>query len=233
MGQYSFLTAKLAFEVDEPKRDFVKKKENVLTVFDWDDTLMCTTIFRNYNRKLEGEDLENVKKFGKKVKQILLRSKQIGEVYIISNSSYSWIGYTAQQILGLNKNDFMNVSILSCRDNPKINIYDKEEWKQKAFELLINDFSQFQSIIFIGDNNVDIDYSHVLKDKFPDKNISTIKFIVCPSNIDTLNQEIIFLLIHLKEYIHNSSNVDLSSFLNKKEMDDSVISMSPSVIESN
>lgn len=213
MGQSSFLTAKVAFDSPEPKRDFSNRTdEKTLIIFDWDDTLMCSTFLAKYNRILEGEQLEKAKHLGEKVTQILMKAKRLGNVYIVSNSSYSWILHTAIKFLGMDKSIFDDIDILSCRDCKDISKYDQEEWKEVAFSKLEKNFIPYNNIILIGDSDDDVEPSYDIQRKFPEKNISSIKFICYPSSPKLMEDELDFLAENVKDFADKKYNVDLAKY---------------------
>ncbi|MCQ2817842.1 MAG: HAD family hydrolase [archaeon] len=202
-------------ETEEKNEEENKENSSEITqsgniiIFDWDDTLM-STYFVQKRKSLNQENLKKVKKLGQKVSKVLSKAKDLGTVYIVSNSSNQWISYSSSELLGLDQSVFKNIFILPLKDCPEINKFKKEDWKTKVFELLENDFKNYKNVIFIGDSEEDIKYSQSLNEKYENINSASVKFISRPLFPDVLEKEIDFLYSNLETYLNNRIKIDLN-----------------------
>ena len=174
-------------------------KKNNIFIFDWDDTLFCTTHLNqceeNYQRshslsKCEKKKIQEIESY---VDEILNKALLNGTVFIITNSSDGWIQrstklYYPELIPTLNK-----INIISARS-----LYEKkfpdnmEMWKIKAFtelpEIFDIDKTVSTNIICIGDNDIEIKCGKKLAESFNDYVLKTVKFRENPDLDELIKQ---------------------------------------------
>jgi hypothetical protein len=161
-----------------------KPKNSTVIIFDWDDTLLCTSFLLNnkcnYDDILKDPfNIEQISKLEKKVYQILYLSIQKGETYIITNAERQWINYTSKLFFPSILDLLYNIKIISARDE-NILYYpnDKRLWKINSFNkvLMEYDFQKIINIISIGDSFYEVEASKNLHHFFTNDVIKTVKF---------------------------------------------------------
>lgn len=167
------------------------KKDLDLFIFDWDDTLLCTTKLSRFgyldnNLDIKPLDMTKIQNLEKNVKSILEKAIEKGDTYIITNSESGWVEFTCKKYFPNVTHLLTKIKIISARD-----LYEKEypaeskKWKKKAFRDLsknyINVLDLPTNIICIGDSPYDLKAGKHLAKKFSNSFIKTIKFREYPS----------------------------------------------------
>merc|ERR1712129_79214 len=74
------------------------KQAQVVTIFDWDDTLLCTTHLEAVQRQYGAIPVhvrDQLAQLEKVVHQILLQAMAAGKVFIITNASEGWVQHSS------------------------------------------------------------------------------------------------------------------------------------------
>ena len=191
-----------------PKRK--RPKNNTIIIFDWDDTLLCTSFLSNYNFDIEevlkkNNNYELLYKLEKKIFEILSLSIQKGEIYIITNAEKGWVEYTSQIFFPSIIKLLNHVKIISAREENQILFpNDIRMWKINSFN---NAFRQFDhdgiiNIISIGDSFFEIEASKLLNSKFFNSFIKTVQFVQSNKIEELIDQ--IELVTYKFDFIVNS-----------------------------
>lgn len=182
-------------EEREKLKDEKTKKNNII-IFDWDDTLLCTTVlspngYFEDHLNFSKESKEKMEKLEKNVKEILELSISKGITYIITNSEPGWVKYSCCRFLPQVLPILKKVRIISSRSlYQHIFPNDSIMWKIKTFNLVYksSDRSLPSNIICIGDSNAEIQAGKNLANKFNQSSLKTIKFIDSPTIDELINQ---------------------------------------------
>ena len=175
----------------------IKQTFNSLFIFDWDDTLFCTSeisinnlLDENYiipkEKKIKFLKLEN------EVKKVLQNCIGKGKTYIITNSEPGWVQFSSKKFLPSIVGLLDKINIISARGLYENKYpYDSFMWKINAFNDIVSlyDHTLLSNIICIGDSFLEIKAGKNLSNKFTNAFIKTIKFKENPS-IDELIMEI-------------------------------------------
>ncbi|TRY53218.1 HAD-like domain containing protein [Cryptosporidium tyzzeri] len=175
--------------------------ETTLIIVDWDDTLLPTT-YLSWNRQL---DLKNTN-FGRIVADFLKKATELGQVIIITNAEPRWVYETSELYLPEILCFLRVIPICSARQFTQAGSNDLKYWKYRAFNCVIQQFSNsFQgiaNIISIGDSQWDRDAVFNVFEN--NKNIKIIpkavKFLGSPS-FEALGEEILILTSKLEEIV--------------------------------
>lgn len=173
-----------------------EKKFNNIFIFDWDDTLFCTTVLCPYgyydeDKEISDSIIEKIERLGKKVKKILIKAIEKGDTYIITNSELKWVEYSCKIFFPNVFELFKDIKIISARD-----LYSEQFpnnykiWKIKVYNDITNNYSLDlpTNIIAFGDSSYDIEATYNLKLKFPKGLIKFIKFREFPLISDLIKQ---------------------------------------------
>ena len=207
--------------VNLSSRVLTRSKKGTIFLFDWDDTLMCTSFISLKSLPLSEEEEKIVCNLGKKVSCFLQKCSEYGKIIIMTNSSKEWMKETGINFLKLDGSIFRNITIISTRDifsNKKI---DKKRWKEIAFQkLLLKLGDEVENIICASDSDRDIELFKKKSKNQKGINIATIKFKAKPSplvmikEIDYLNKNIYRIIGANKHYflVKEKENTDSFNF---------------------
>ena len=157
------------------------KKETIF-LFDWDDTLMCTSFILSKVQPLSEEEKKITSDLGLKVTIFLEECSKYGKIIILTNSSKDWMKNTSDLYLKIKEEIFQNIQIISARDLYLKNNMPKEKWKEMALnELLLKFGDKIENLICASDSENDINIFKNISKLRKEINISTIKFKSKPS----------------------------------------------------
>ena len=171
----------------------IKNEKNNLIIFDWDDTLLCTSVLSPYGYFdddiiLSNQGKEKIKKLEENVKKILELSINKSTTYIITNSEPGWVEYSCKRFLPLVYPLLSKLNIISARGLfEKIFPNNSRMWKIETFNNIFHNFNYLlpTNIICIGDSFYEIEAGKNLGKKFNNCFVKTIKFKESP-NIEEL-----------------------------------------------
>lgn len=218
----SYMDKLISKQVWSHKRQEENKKQyNSLTIFDWDDTLFCTTFLScdgEYDKDVTLSDqcLEKITQLESLVYRLLSLALNEGDVYIISNSDYDWIKYTSEKHYPNIKPLLAKIKIISARGLFEAKYpYDNRIWKIKSFLQLKQYYNtdKLTNIVSLGDSNIEMEAAHVLGTQFIQASVKTVKFREYPT-IEEIIKEL-KLVIQQFNKIHFSAQ-QLSIKIEKK-----------------
>ena len=202
----------------------IPKVTNIF-IYDWDDTLMCTSFVAPSGilniDDLKQNDKLNMKNLDQLVSSLLTKSMEKGEVFIITNAAYGWVEFSSKKLYPLTHNILKKIKIISARGMcEKKYPGDYRQWKTYAFietmkENKIN-LLKTANIISFGDSIIELEASHKLKDIFADGYIKTIKFKENPQPMELIKE---LKIINTQFDIILSNNRNLSIKVAKKKND--------------
>ena len=161
-----------------------EKTHNSLIIFDWDDTLLCTSFLApngvfNENLELTASDREKVKKLEFASLNLLKKAIAKGDVYIITNAGPGWVEYSAEKFYPSLKTVLKQITIISARgENEAESPGDPRKWKKRTFLNLHKKMNTklVTNIICIGDSSFEMEAGKVLAKKFQQAFVKTVKF---------------------------------------------------------
>lgn len=118
-----------------------------IIIFDWDDTLMCSTAIKEQAVPMSGQ-LEALER---QVAQLLVTAMGMGYVAIVTNASMAWVRSTAQTYMPSLVPLMERVYVTSARQSYE-EAYGNDPcaWKVQAFRDVVADFSRQGSGWFMG-----------------------------------------------------------------------------------
>jgi len=166
--------------------------QDTIFIWDWDDTLMCSTEMRGTNLLCHGE-LDELEAIGK---YLLENSLKLGDMKIVTNGTADWVRETSTHYLPellpiVMRYPSVVISARSCYEDEWPG--DANAWKLQAFkDVLLSRQSRGQScknIIVLGDSFAEInaaqEVSRQLKGPVA---LKTVKFIEEPSKANLVSQ---------------------------------------------
>ena len=208
-----------------------KKKQEKLSqnifVFDWDDTIMCTSYITPTGYFSEKQIVEvNVKKESELIKnleqliiKILSFAISHGDTYIITNAASGWVEYSCKLFFPLVISLLSKITIISSRS-----WFEKEfprnskMWKLSCFEEIgkIQSRNVATNLIVIGDSLIEMEAAYHLAKNFDLCYIKTIKLKETPSP-EQLFKQLNILYKDLEKIIENQCSLAISIQKEKKK----------------
>jgi hypothetical protein len=173
-----------------------KKSHNTIIIFDWDDTLLCTTfltpngIFYD-NLKIDKKDLEKITKLESLTYDILKTSIECGDTFIITNAAPGWVEYSTKRFYPKVFPLLSKLNILSARGEfEKKFPRDSRQWKILTFLRLLKivDINLITNFICLGDSVIEMEAAHIFASRFSKIFIKTVKFREYPSPEELFKQ---------------------------------------------
>ena len=173
-----------------------KFRFNNIFIFDWDDTLLCTTVlspcgYFDDNMVVLPSKMEKIKKLEILVKKLLTKTTDKGDTYIITNSEPGWVEYSCKRFFPNTYELLSKIKIISARGlyetkYPK----DFKTWKNKSFNEIIEKYDKSlpTNIICLGDSTYEIEAAHGLAGKLANGFIKAIKFKEFPKIEELISQ---------------------------------------------
>jgi len=163
---------------------------NTVIVFDWDDTLMCSTALntqRFTSRQLQ--DLEVA------VLSILETAIRLGETLIVTNGNATWVMDSATRFMPNLLPMLERITVVSARARcEKRYPGDPYMWKKVAFEELLVDGRDFTegiglNLVALGDQNPEIEAAHSIVHLIEGQScVTTVKFKEAPTVAELIGQ---------------------------------------------
>jgi len=114
-----------------PKKERQPKHETVV-VFDWDDTLLCTTFLEEND--IDEEVQETLRQIGRLAAKLLTAALDKGRVAIVTNAVDGWVQHSAKKFLPEVVPLLRRVRVVSARSRfERIFPEQPEVWKSHAF----------------------------------------------------------------------------------------------------
>ena len=189
------------------EKSSTSSKKETIFLFDWDDTLMCTSFVLSKVQPLSEEEIKIITNLGSKATKILEMCSKYGESIIMTNSSKEWLKKTSDQYLKIKESFLNNIKIISTRDLYLKNNIKKEKWKEMALNQLLTKYEdKIENLICSSDSEEDINIFKNISKLRKEINVSTIKFKSKPSplimikEIDYLGNTIFDIIGKNKHY---------------------------------
>ena len=191
----SYITKLICKKIWSPSSK--NKTHNSLIIFDWDDTLLCTTYLNKNNLVddniiLSEKDKEKISKLEKSVYNLLSISIEKGDVFIITNAGAGWVEFSSQKYYPSILELLTKIKIISAREEYEYLFPDDPRmWKIQSFLNMQKFFNSnlVTNIICLGDSFIEIEAGKFLASKFNQAYIKTVKFREFPKP-DELNKQL-------------------------------------------
>lgn len=169
-------------------------KSQTLIIFDWDDTLLCTTYLNRVEacgRPMPPAAQAHLRGIEKIAIHLLEESMKLGQTWIITNASQGWIEYSAAKWVPAMLPVLERVQIISARSKYEA-MYPQEVamWKLHAFRDLQRelDLPVITNLNSIGDSEYEMDATKVMGAAFAEAAVKTIKLRPNPTPEELLKE---------------------------------------------
>jgi len=194
---------------DDIRLGYIKKLENsrrfipqlsrpkaaqTVTIFDWDDTLLCTTHLEMQQRQhgaIPAQVREQLLGLERVVTSLLQQADQVGKVFIITNASEGWVQHSSQMCLPNLAPLLENVTIISARAGFEASFPgDSHAWKMHAFLQVQNKLHSeaVTNLLSVGDSHIEMDAVHLLGRSFAHALVKTVKLWERPTPYELQKQ---------------------------------------------
>ncbi|KYF42218.1 hypothetical protein TGARI_223870 [Toxoplasma gondii ARI] len=157
-----------------------------VTIFDWDDTLLCTTFLNVccHTRNWEPAFDEHIQKIERHAKDLLEMAMRFGRVFIITNAVEGWVEHSSQKYLPGLVPVLQKAPIISARNRFEA-VFPGEyhQWKVQAFLEVRRQLNReiITNLISVGDSVIEMDAVHVMGKEFSQALVKTVKLRENPS----------------------------------------------------
>lgn len=167
-------------------------KHQTVIVFDWDDTLLCTS----YLSQCAGQPLlpsveQQLRAIESTAKRLLEMAVRLGHTFIITNAMEGWVeDSSARYVPGLLP-VLQKSRVISARSRWEVQYPDEvHQWKMNTFLEVQRqlDSQIITNLNSIGDSDFEMDAIHVMGKEFAQAFVKTVKLKPNPSPADLLKQ---------------------------------------------
>mmetsp|Transcript_25067 Transcript_25067/g.24695 ORF Transcript_25067/g.24695 Transcript_25067/m.24695 type:complete len:264 (+) Transcript_25067:205-996(+) len=169
-------------------------KSNSIIIFDWDDTLLCTTYLNsredamNITSKVVKGQLKTLEDA---IIRLLTLALSLGNTYIITNAMKGWVEYSSGLWIPGVLTMLEQITVISARSEYEHKFPDNyHQWKVEAFMEMTKlfDTGTITNLICLGDSNIEMDAAHHLVQCYQNACIKTIKFRDGPNPEELVKQ---------------------------------------------
>lgn len=193
-----------------------EKTHNSLIIFDWDDTLLCTSFLTpggvfNENIQLSEIDRGKIRTLEFSVLRLLKIAVEKGDVYIITNAGPGWVEFSAEKFYPSIKSILEKITIISARGEYESKYPgDSKKWKIQTFLNLQKSLNVqlVTNIICLGDSFIEIEAGRILASKFSQAFIKTVKFRENPKP-EELNKQLIVVANQFNDIYSTVKNLTI------------------------
>ncbi|PFH33721.1 hypothetical protein BESB_079370 [Besnoitia besnoiti] len=155
-------------------------------IFDWDDTLLCTSFLNVYCRSPDWrvsvvEHLETIQRHGKALLELAMK---MGHVFIVTNAVEGWVEHSSRRFLPGLLPVLAKLPVISARNRYEA-VYPGAYhlWKVHAFLEVRRQLDREinTNLISVGDSDIEMDAVHVMGKEFAQAVVKTVKFRENPS----------------------------------------------------
>mmetsp|Transcript_2151 Transcript_2151/g.4813 ORF Transcript_2151/g.4813 Transcript_2151/m.4813 type:complete len:368 (-) Transcript_2151:680-1783(-) len=170
------------------------KTAQTVTIFDWDDTLLCTTHLEMQQRQhgaIPAQVREQLAGLERVVTTLLTQASKVGKVFIITNASEGWVQHSAQMCLPNLAPHLQPVLIISARAGFEAAFPgDSHAWKMHAFLQVQNKLhlEAVTNLVSVGDSHIEMDAVHLLGRSFAHALVKTVKLWERPTPYELQKQ---------------------------------------------
>jgi len=168
-----------------------RDRGSTIIIFDWDDTLLCSSLIRRTMPSALGE----LKELEGAAKTALAAAMLLGETLIVTSGNRTWVEDSARRYLPGLLPILAKLTVVSARS-----LYegkypsDPFMWKRASFRHLLQDVRQFPqrgnlNLVVLGDKHPEIDAAHHMADLLGDSVlVKTVKFVDTPTLSELIGQ---------------------------------------------
>eukprot|EP00440_Ansanella_granifera_P038470 gb/GFBE01041745.1/.p1 GENE.gb/GFBE01041745.1/~~gb/GFBE01041745.1/.p1 ORF type:complete len:269 (+),score=59.66 gb/GFBE01041745.1/:1-807(+) len=179
-----------------------------LIIFDWDDTLLCTTALDARPPQVAPSKQELDALAAEAVK-VLSLAKTLGTVMIITNAMEGWVQQSCRKYLPKLAECIKDVDIVSARDKFENRFpHDPTKWKVEAFCEVKENSQTIANLVAVGDSSAEMEALHAMAKLYHISYTKTLKFKARP-RCSELAQELQVVGAKLDTIVTSVRNYDI------------------------
>ena len=170
------------------------KSSQTVTIFDWDDTLLCTTHLEMVQRQygaIPVQVREQLASLERVVLSLLENAVKNGKAFIITNASEGWVQHCRRCACPASPTrSRRSTSSARARGSRRRSSGDSHAWKMHAF-LQVSNKLQMEAVtnlISVGDSHIEMDAVHLLGRSFAHALVKTVKLWERPTPYELQKQ---------------------------------------------
>lgn len=176
-----------------------------LIIFDWDDTLLCTSALQS-GKPPSNQELLALEKEALKLLEL---AKTLGTVIIITNAIEGWVEHSCGRHLPTLAKHLSDVEIISARAKFEERFPDDPtQWKVEAFCQVKENSQTIANLVALGDSTAEMAALHAMAKLYHISYTKTIKFKARPRCVE-LQQEICLVEKKLSTIVSAVRNYDI------------------------
>ena len=149
------------------------KQYETAIIFDWDDTLLCTSfispkgVYRD--ESLNPVVMQHISQLEQTTKRMLELAVKSGRVYIITNACEGWVEFSCNRFMPAVLPVLSKITIISARARYESRFPNQvPKWKLYAFLETQTELTNgnMKNVIALGDSMMEMDAAHHLAMKF-------------------------------------------------------------------
>jgi hypothetical protein len=188
-------------------------QHQTVIIFDWDDTLLCTSYLNIRQGHLTTPAVQQqLKRIEHSAQELLEMAMRLGQTFLITNAMKGWVEFSAQKWLPGLLPTLEKIRVISARTEHEEEFPDNYgEWKIQAFLKVQRELDSqvITNLISLGDSNFEMDAVHVMGGEFSQALIKTIKFRDSPSP-EELAKQLELVLAKFEKIVVNARNLKIS-----------------------
>jgi len=167
-------------------------KHQSVIIFDWDDTLLCTSYLNKMGDEPLSDDIHvQLRKIANHIRSMLEIAMKSGPTYIITNAMAGWVEYSARKWVPEVLPVLQQVQVISARDKfAEAYPDDINQWKVQAFLEVQRrlDATPITNLVALGDADFEMEAARIMGREFEQALIKTVKFRPLPTPLEHLKQ---------------------------------------------
>jgi hypothetical protein len=184
-------------------------KHQTAIIFDWDDTLLCTTyLSRLKNDSITPVIKSNLQRIEQAVLNLLNTALTLGHTFIVTNAKDGWVQQSAARFLPGLRGTLEKVRIVSARSSQETQTcHDPSQWKVRTFLELGQHFDSqmVTNVVSIGDSNFEAEAASALSKTFAQGLLKVVKLQETPTSKE-LMKELDILVTKFKPIVEKAEN---------------------------
>lgn len=162
-------------------------------IFDWDDTLLCTSFLQECGARPGARDVcTPLRHVHAAARHLLEDAFRFGQVFIVTNAAEGWVAASAESFAPelLPAVLSLGARVISARKYEAEYPGDFFSWKEHAFMEVQRELSTGlpTNLISLGDSNYEMEAAHHIAQTFEHITVKTVKFNERPSPLELMHQ---------------------------------------------
>mmetsp|Transcript_65333 Transcript_65333/g.142359 ORF Transcript_65333/g.142359 Transcript_65333/m.142359 type:complete len:255 (+) Transcript_65333:36-800(+) len=187
--------------------------DNTLIIFDWDDTLLCSSALRQGDAAASKAGSTGLASLGKMVLSVLELAESLGNLAIVTNAKAGWVQGSAAILLPMILPFLLRIPVIYAREeHSKLFPSSSMQWKLQTFRELQRLNATVTNVVVVGDSNDEIQAAGALRMELPALRVKQVKLLSRPS-LPELGQQLELLRGELRRVVQSLESETLEVLL--------------------